>query len=259
MHAQHSRWYKDKKSCWYTRWFCWNSEGFNKLVKLATSNRIKYIKGDWKFRHQGRNNSHAPAQGCLARSSSAKEDLRVLVDSELTRGHLCWKSPCVSLQKERSKSSLVVLEKYYQKVKKFVFSPLHRTGKRHLDFCTIFWALHRRRGMELLQLVQQRVTKTIKKSEHLSYKDRHLGLFSLEKRRLRVDFISLHKKGECKEDRIRLLFKNLVTGPHKKNIFLLQRVSWNELLLEEVAQKDLGSLYLEVFKPCLGMALGNVL
>lgn len=57
------------------------------MVKLASSNIIKYIKRNCKFLHQGRNNPDAPAcaQGCLTRSSSKEKDLRVFVGNELTR------------------------------------------------------------------------------------------------------------------------------------------------------------------------------
>jgi len=64
------------------------------------------------------------------------------------------------------------------------------------------------RDTELLERVQQRATKKMKRLEHLSCKERlrELELFVLEKRRLRGDLITGHKylKGGCKEKEARL-------------------------------------------------------
>jgi len=53
------------------------------------------------------------------------------------------------------------------------------------------WSPQYRRGMELLQHIQRRVTKVIQEMEHFSCveKLRELGFFSLRKRRLREDLI----------------------------------------------------------------------
>ncbi|XP_059579843.1 carboxypeptidase Q isoform X8 [Alligator mississippiensis] len=164
----------------------------DRLQKWADINLMTFNIGKCKVLHfGGKNLQHAYRLDSATLTSTMAER-----GSGVMTGHKMHMSQQCDVAAGRANQTLACIHRCFSSKSQDVILPLYLAlVKPQLEYCIQFWAPEFEKDVEKLERVQRRVMCIIRGQENRPYEERlrAIGLFSLEKCRLREDLVAAYK------------------------------------------------------------------
>ena len=225
----------------------------HELQKWANKWKMAFNVNKCKIMHLGYGNAKHEYEldGTYLAETTAEKDLGVLIDNDLKF------SKHIRSKVSQANRLIGLIKISFESLDDVMFSNLYNTLIRPLlEYCVQAWSPHLRKDIELLENVQRRATKLVRRLRNMEYEVRlkELKLTSLEDRRTRGDMILTYRLINGMEGVDYHKFFSLVNNPynlrgHSKKIartnlnldvrkyFFSRRVieKWNSLTEYEIS------------------------